>query len=153
MSAGAVLHRTGKSKCTELGGLHQTMPWTLVLGAVGGMACLAVPFTSGFTSKTIILAAAEQAHLFWPWLILEIASVGVFLHAGLKFPYFVFFGKDSGLRPKEANKGMLAAMSFLAIICIYLGCFPEVLYNNLPNSEIVKSAMPYTFSDIYFHHF
>ena len=33
---------------------------------------------------------------------LTAASAGVFLHAGIKFPWFVFFQKDSGLRPKDA---------------------------------------------------
>ncbi|MEW6595014.1 MAG: Na(+)/H(+) antiporter subunit D [Thermodesulfobacteriota bacterium] len=153
MSAGAVLYRTGRSKCTELGGLYNTMPWTLILGGIGALAISSVPLTSGFTSKTIIIAAAANQHLFWAWLILEIASAGVFLHAGIKFPYFVFFAKDSGLRPAEAPKSMLAGMGLLAFLCLSLGMFPERLYDILPNSELVKAAMPYTFSDIYLHHF
>jgi len=153
MSAGAVLHRTGKSKCTDLGGLYRTMPLTFIFGTIGALAISAVPLTSGFTSKTIILAAAQSEHMFWIWLVLEIASAGVFLHAGIKFPYFVFFAKDKGLRPKEAPKGMLLGMGFLSAICIYLGCFPKVLYDILPNSDIVKAAMPVSFSDIYIHHF
>ena len=132
MSAGAVLYRTGLSKCTDLGGLYRTMPLTLILGTIGAMAISAVPLTSGFTSKTMIVAAAEHRHLLWPWLILEIASAGVFLHAGIKFPYFVFFAKDSGLRPPEAPRTMLAAMGVLAFLCIYLGIHPEPLYHLLP---------------------
>jgi multicomponent Na+:H+ antiporter subunit D len=66
------------------------------------------------------------------WLILEIASAGVFLHAGIKFPYFVFFAKDNGLRPGEAPKHMLAAMAFLSFICIFLGIYPQPLYDILP---------------------
>ncbi len=132
MSAGAVLYRVGKSKCTELGGLYKTMPWTLVFGTIGALAISAVPLTSGFTSKTIILHAAEHEGLFWPWLVLEVASAGVFLHAGIKFPYFVFFNVDRGLRPKEAPKSMLFAMGFLAFLCIALGVFPQPLYDILP---------------------
>jgi multicomponent Na+:H+ antiporter subunit D len=132
MSAGAVLYRVGKSKCTELGGLYKTMPWTLVFGTIGALAISAVPLTSGFTSKTIILHAAEGEGLFWPWLILEAASAGVFLHAGIKFPYFVFFNVDRGLRPKEAPRSMLYAMGFLAFLCIALGVFPQPLYAILP---------------------
>ncbi len=153
MSAGAVLYRTGKSKCTDLGGLYNTMPWTLVLGGIGALAISAVPLTSGFTSKTIIMAAAANQHLFWPWLILEIASAGVFLHAGIKFPYFVFFAKDKGLRPPEAPKCMILGMGILAFFCIYLGMFPERLYNILPNTALVKEHMPFTFYDIYVEHF
>ncbi len=132
MSAGAVLYRVGKSKCTDLGGLYKTMPWTLVFGTIGALAISAVPLTSGFTSKTIILHAAETRHLFWPWLILEAASAGVFLHAGIKFPYFVFFNQDKGLRPKEAPLSMLLAMGFLSFLCLFLGIHPQPLYDLLP---------------------
>ncbi len=50
MSAGAVLFRTGKSKCTELGGLYKTMPITMILGTIGALAISSVPFTSVFVS-------------------------------------------------------------------------------------------------------
>jgi multicomponent Na+:H+ antiporter subunit D len=123
---------TGRSKCTELGGLYKTMPWTLLFGVIGALAISSFPGTSGFTTKTLIIEGAVHEHLFWPWLILEIASAGVFLHAGIKFPYFVFFAKDQGLRPGEANRSMLIAMGFLAFLCLLLGLYPEPLYRLLP---------------------
>ena len=153
MSAGAVLYRTGKSKLTELGGLYSSMPWTLILGIVGALAISSAPFTSGFTSKTISILAAEHQGLFWVWLILEIASAGVVLHAGLKFPYFVFFAKDRGLRPAEAPGTMLLGMGVLAFISIYLGCFPSQFYKILPYSEVIKAHVPVSFTEIYVGHF
>ena len=150
MSAGAVLFRTGKSKCTELGGRCKTMPITMILGTIGALSISSVPLTSGFVSKTLIVAAAEQQHYLWVWLVLEIASAGVFLHAGIKFPYFVFFNVDRGLRPKEAPKPMLIGMGLLAFLCILLGCYPAPLYNILPYSDAVTST---TFSAIYIDHF
>ena len=149
MSAGAVLYRTGKSKCTELGGLYKTMPITMVLGTIGALSISSVPLTSGFVSKTLIVAAAEQQHSLWVWLVLEIASAGVFLHAGIKFPYFVFFNVDRGLRPKEAPKPMLIGMGLLAFLCIYLGCHPTPLYDILP----FDPGESKTFSAIYVDHF
>jgi multicomponent Na+:H+ antiporter subunit D len=132
MSAGSVLYMTGKSKCTELGGLYKTMPLTLIFGTIGALAISSFPGTSGFTTKSLIIEGSIHEHLFWPWLILEIASAGVFLHAGIKFPYFVFFAKDRGLRPGETNKSMLTAMGFLSFICIFLGVYPKPLYDILP---------------------
>jgi len=149
MSAGAVLFRTGKSKCTELGGLYKTMPLTMILGTIGALSISSVPLTSGFVSKTLIVAAAEQQHYLWVWLVLEIASAGVFLHAGIKFPYFVFFNVDRGLRPKEAPKPMLIGMGLLAFLCIYLGCHPTPLYDILP----FDPGESKTFSAIYVDHF
>lgn len=132
MSAGSVLYMTGKSRCTDLGGLHKTMPWTLLFGVIGALAISAFPGTSGFTSKSLIVEGALHEHLKWVWLVLEVASAGVFLHAGIKFPYFVFFAKDRGLRPGETNKSMRYAMGFMSFLCIFLGLYPQPLYALLP---------------------
>ncbi len=140
MSAGAVLYMTGKSRCTDLGGLYKTMPWTLIFGTIGALAISSFPGTSGFTSKTLIIDQSVAQHLVWVWLVLEIASAGVFLHAGIKFPYFVFFAKDNGLRPGETNRTMLAAMGFMAFLCIFLGVYPQPLYDVLPFGEVHYQA-------------
>ncbi len=145
MSAGSVLYMVGKSKCTDLGGLYKTMPLTLIFGAIGALSISSFPGTSGFTSKSLIIDGAIHEHLVWVWLILEIASAGVFLHAGIKFPYFVFFAKDKGLRPGETNKSMLIAMAFLSFLCIFLGLYPQPLYNILPY-EVHYQA--YTFNHV-----
>ncbi|MDT8440902.1 MAG: Na(+)/H(+) antiporter subunit D [Desulfuromonadales bacterium] len=143
MSAGAVLYMTGKSKCTDLGGLYKTMPLTMIFGTIGALAISSFPFLSGFTTKPMIIEAGVHEHLFWVWLVLEIASAGVFLHAGIKFPYFVFFAKDNGLRPGEPPRHMLAAMALLAFVCVFLGLYPQPLYNILPFGTVEFHA--YTF--------
>lgn len=145
MSAGSVLYMTGKSKCTDLGGLYKTMPLSLIFGGIGALAISSFPGTSGFTSKSLIIDGAIHEHLVWVWLVLEIASAGVFLHAGIKFPYFVFFAKDKGLRPGETNKPMLIAMGFMAFMCIFLGLYPQPLYDVLPY-EVHYHA--YTFNHV-----
>jgi multicomponent Na+:H+ antiporter subunit D len=145
MSAGSVLYMTGKSKCTDLGGLYKTMPWTLIFGCIGALSISSFPATSGFTSKSLIIDGAIHEHMVWVWLVLEVASAGVFLHAGIKFPYFVFFAKDQGLRPGETDKPMLIAMGFLSFMCIFLGLYPQPLYNVLPY-EVHYQA--YTFNHV-----
>jgi multicomponent Na+:H+ antiporter subunit D len=132
MSAGVVLYRTGKSKCTDLGGLFRTMPVTTICGIIGALAISSFPLTSGFTTKTLISQAAIDEQLMVVYLLLTAASAGVFLHAGIKFPWFVFFQKDSGLRPKDAPWNMALAMIFCAAICIVLGVFPNLIYAYLP---------------------
>jgi multicomponent Na+:H+ antiporter subunit D len=132
MSAGAVLYQTGKRKCTDLGGLFQSMPVTAACGIVGALAISSFPWTSGFVSKSMISQAAGDQHLAITWYLLMAASAGVFLHAGIKFPWFVFFQKDSGLRPPDPPWNMQAAMIFFAALCIALGIWPEPLYRLLP---------------------
>src|SRR5690606_18556086 len=102
MSAGSVLLMTGGvRRCSDLGGLYKSMPFTTWMGIIGALSISAFPLTSGFVSKSMVNQAAAEQHLFWVWLGLTAASAGVFLHAGIKFPWFVFFQKDSNLRPPE----------------------------------------------------
>jgi multicomponent Na+:H+ antiporter subunit D len=132
MSAGSVLMMTGKRKCTDLGGLFQSMPVTTICGIVGALAISSFPLTSGFVSKSMISQSAADEHLFALWLALAAASAGVFLHAGIKFPWFVFFQKDSGLRPPDPPRSMRYAMIFFALLCVGLGIAPGPLYALLP---------------------
>jgi len=132
MSAGAVVYRTGFNKCTEVGGLFRTMPLTAICGIIGALAISGFPLTSGFTTKTMISQAAANEGLVAVYFLLAAASAGVFLHAGIKFPWFVFFQRDSGLRPKDAPWNMAVAMVFFSVLCILFGVAPELLYRFLP---------------------
>jgi multicomponent Na+:H+ antiporter subunit D len=132
MSAGVVVYRTGLNKCTEVGGLFRTMPLTAVCGIVGALAISGFPLTSGFTTKTLISQAAADEGLVAVYFTLAAASAGVFLHAGIKFPWFVFFQRDSGLRPKDAPWNMAAAMVLFSVLCVLFGVAPELLYRFLP---------------------
>jgi multicomponent Na+:H+ antiporter subunit D len=132
MGAGAVIHMTGRSKLNELGGLYKTMPITLVLYMIGGFAISAFPLFSGFVSKSMVVSGAAHDHRPLVALLLTMASAGTFLHTGLKLPYYMFFGKDSGIRAKEPPMNMLIAMGMAAFLCIGIGVLPGPLYNLLP---------------------
>lgn len=132
MGAGAVIEMTGRRKLTELGGLYKTMPYTLVLYMIGGFAISAFPLFSGFVTKSMVVAGASHDHRPAVALLLTMASAGTFLHTGLKLPYYMFFGKDSGIEAKEPPKNMLIAMGMAAFLCIAIGVVPGPLYNLLP---------------------
>ncbi|MDO8262510.1 MAG: Na(+)/H(+) antiporter subunit D [Gallionella sp.] len=133
MGAGAVIQMTGRSKLSELGGIYRYMPVTFVLYMIGGFSISAFPLFSGFVSKSMEVSAAADLHLTWIWLLLSLASAGTFLHTGLKLPYFTFLGEDCGARPTEPPRNMLVAMGIAAFLCIFIGVYPDWLYNMLPN--------------------
>lgn len=132
MSAGVVIYRTGKGKCTELGGLFRTMPITTICAIIGALSISSFPLTSGFTTMTMISQAAVDEGMMAVYFLLAAASAGVVLHAGIKFPWYVFFQKDSKLRPDDAPWNMAAAMIIFSAGCILLGVFPELIYAYLP---------------------
>lgn len=146
-SAGSVLYMTGKRKCTDLGGLFRTMPLTTMCGIVGALSISSFPLTSGFVSKSMISEAAGVERLAAVWFLLHAASAGVFLHAGIKFPWFVFFQKDSGLRPPDPPWNMRLAMLILSAFCLGFGLVPGVLYAMLP---FKVDFVPYTASHVVF---
>ena len=141
MAAGSVLQVTGKIRCTDLGGLYKTMPLTCLFCIVGAASISAFPLFSGFVSKSMIISAAAHNKLIIVWLMLQFASAGVFHHAGIKVPFFMFFGHDSGIRAKEPPLNMLLAMAIAAGLCLFLGVYPYPLYSILPNPV---DYIPYT---------
>jgi len=132
MSMGAVLHVTGRSNGSDLGGLYKTMPKTAALCIVGALSISAFPLFSGFVSKAVIMSAVLDAGHDWIWLVLLFASAGVFHHAGIKIPYFAFFAHDAGIRASEPPRNMLLAMLLAALLCVGIGVYPEALYRLLP---------------------
>src|SRR5687767_15387052 len=141
MGAGAVLQVTGLRKLSDMGGLYKTMPVTLSLYMVGAFAISAVPLFSGFVSKSMVVSSAGESHRAAIFLLLTLASAGTFLHTGLKLPYYMFFGRDRGLRYHEPPTNMLVAMGVAAAACVLIGIFPALLYSNLPYRA---DYVPYT---------
>lgn len=142
MSMGAVLHMTGRVRATDLGGLYKSMPLTAVFCMIGAASISAFPLFSGFVSKSLTMTAVAEAHQTFIWLALLFASAGVFHHAGIKVPYYVFFGHDVGITTREPPMNMRIAMGLAAFICIFLGIYPAPLYALLP---FPVNYQPYTF--------
>jgi multicomponent Na+:H+ antiporter subunit D len=141
MTMGAVMHQTGKSNATDLGGLYKTMPLTTLFCIIGAISISGVPFTNGFVSKSMILGASAHEGMAILSFVLLFASAGVLHHAGIKVPYFTFFSHDSGIRTKEPPLNMILAMGIAAFLCVFIGIFPGPLYSILP---FPVDFVPYT---------
>lgn len=141
MTAGSVIYMTGKHKFTELGGLVRIMPVTAICAIIGAFTISALPLTSGFVSKSMLTQAAANEQLLYVWLLLTAASAGTFLYAGLKFPWLVFFEKETGLQAEDPPVNMRVAMILAAVLCVLIGVAPGLLYSLLPYSV---DYVPYT---------
>lgn len=141
MGAGVVLYTTGRSKLTELGGLYRHQRLIFWLYMIGAFSISGFPLFNGFISKSIIVAAASESQHSVPMLLLVLASVGTFLHTGLKLPYWTWLGRDSDVVPSKPPKNMIAAMAIAAFLCTLFGIYPDLLYQELPYA---MSFEPYT---------
>jgi multicomponent Na+:H+ antiporter subunit D len=126
----------------------------LALYMVGAVSISSVPLFSGFVSKELGVEAAYRSDLVWLVLLLKVASVGTFLHTGLKLPHGAFIGRE-GLGP-ATNDGhritvgpvpvsMYVAMGIGAVANLVIGLFPALLYDLLPHAV---DYTPYSFAKI-----
>jgi multicomponent Na+:H+ antiporter subunit D len=146
MSMGAILHRVGTVKATELGMLYRSMPWTTFFCIIGALSISAFPLFSGFVTKSMTLTAAANGGYDIAFFVLLFASAGVLHHSGIKIPFYGFFGHhDAGHKVKEAPLNMLIAMGITAFLCVGIGVYPQPLYNILPYPVDFE---PYTASHV-----
>ncbi len=149
MGSGAVLHMVGETRMSQLGGLYKKMPWTFLFTLIGGLSISAFPLFSGFVSKSMIVQAGFDSHVYWAAFLLNLAAIGTFYCNGLKVPYFIWFGKNN-CQPKTWERAsdppwnMMAAMGLTAFLCIFIGCFTPYLYSQLPNQGPEVAYHPYT---------
>lgn len=146
MAAGAVVHAAGSGKLTELGGIARQLWGVVVLYMIGAFAISGVPLFSGFVSKSIIVSASAASAPGAIELMLVAASMGTFLHTGLKLPWFAFFARPAEPDTKAGSVGhvppsMYLAMTVAAAVCVGLGVLPSLLYRAIPD---MPSYEPYT---------
>jgi Formate hydrogenlyase subunit 3/Multisubunit Na+/H+ antiporter, MnhD subunit len=139
MGTGSVLHMTGKTKFTELGGLYAKMPATFFFTLIGCLSISAAPFFAAYASKSMIIGAGFEQHLNWASWLLMFGATGTFMYNGLKLPYFLFFGgnkcsKDTWDKAGDPSWNMLIAMALGAALCILVGIAPDLLYGLLPHT-------------------
>lgn len=137
MGVGAVLEMAGTSKLNELGGMYKKMPLAMLGTVIGGISISGFPLTSGFVSKSMIVAAAGDSHHLFLMIMLLLASVGTFLSVGVKLPYYIFFGEEKAhtgeiAKAKDPSWNMVLAMAIASFYCFFIGIFPDWLYEKLP---------------------
>ena len=154
--AGSVLTATGERDMEHLGGLIHRMPQTAFVFLVGCAAISALPPLNGFVSEWLTFQAILLSPQLPSWgLKLLVPAVGALLalSAALAAACFVkafgvtFLGRartPAAERACETDRFSLAAMFFLAALCLVAGILPGVFIDALaPVAEgLVGERMP-----------
>lgn len=126
LAMGAIVYRIGTVKLADLAGIGRSMPLTMAVFVVGGMALVGVPGTAGFVSKWYLAVGAFERD-WWPlvFLILVTSLIAV-VYVG-RIVEVAFFHEPSELaaRAKDPPLSMLLPMLALAAAIIYLGVDTE----------------------------
>jgi hydrogenase-4 component B len=141
--AGAVLNATGERDMEHLGGLIHRMPQTAFVFLVGCVAISALPPLNGFVSEWLTFQAILLSPQLRAWgLKFLVPAVGALLalSAALAAACFVkafgvsFLGRartPAAANARETDGASLAAMFFLAALCLVAGILPGVFIDAL----------------------
>src|SRR6266851_193515 len=154
--AGAVLTATGERDMEHLGGLIHRMPQTAFVFLIGCVAISALPPLNGFVSEWLTFQAILLSPQLPSWgLKFLVPAVGALLalSAALAAACFVkafgvtFLGRartPAALRAAETDQCSLAAMYFLAALCLVAGVLPGLFIDALAPvvTSLVGDRMP-----------
>ena len=154
--AGAVLVSTGERDMERLGGLIHRMPQTAFVFLVGCAAISALPPLNGFVSEWLTFQAILLSPQIPSWgLKLLVPAVGALLalSAALAAACFVkafgvtFLGRartPAAEHAGETDRFSLAAMFFLAALCLVAGILPGFFIDALAPvvQSLVGARMP-----------
>ena len=135
MSAGAVIHKTGKTSVDELRGIGKRMPATMWCFTIVSLGLVGIPPTGGFISKWNIAEGAMTLSNAASWIGPACLLVSAILTAAylLSISIRAFFpGEDmpaAELSRCEASWRMIVPMALLSVLVVALGMFPGALLN------------------------
>ena len=155
--AGAVLNSTGERDMEHLGGLIHRMPQTAFVFLVGCVAISALPPLNGFVSEWLTFQAILLSPQLPVWgLKFLVPAVGALLalSAALAAACFVkafgvsFLGRartPAAAQAQETDGKSLAAMYFLAALCLIAGILPGIFLDALApvSKALVGTSMPH----------
>ncbi len=133
LSVGAIMYATGGlRRISQLKGLGSRMPITAVCFFIGAVAMGGLPPLNGFMSKLTLFVAGGQLHLWWAvgiGMFVSILTLTCMVHAGYK----IFWGHPTtepagnpGL--KEVPVSIWIGMVVLAVLCIVIGVYPQLIH-------------------------
>ena len=138
MSAGAIIHKTGKTQVAELEGIGKQMPVTMWCFTLASVGLVGIPPCLGFVSKWYLAQGALNmtgvASLF-SWLAPVVLLISALLTAGYLLPISIrgfFPGHDGEGNLKffekcEPTHVMLIPLIILTALMILAGMFPGSL--------------------------
>ncbi|MGN1125317.1 MAG: proton-conducting transporter membrane subunit [Candidatus Gastranaerophilaceae bacterium] len=142
LSAGSVYVETHTRNVEELGGLIKSMPKTALLFLIGSIAICGLPPFNGFVSEFLIyfgMFKCLSAHHFLFITLMLFAIAGLALIGTMAILCFtkafsvIFLGmprSDFAEKVKSDNENsMILPMSFLALLTLVIGIFPQYVFN------------------------
>ena len=134
MSAGAIIHKTGKTRVDELKGTGKQMPCVMWCFLLASLSLVGIPPLAGFVSKWYLAVGSLESGISTAsWLGPLILLVSALLTAGYLLPICInafLPGRDfepASSEKKEPSWLMLLPLFILSAFSLILGIWPSAL--------------------------
>ena len=132
LCAGAIVHRTGATKLSQMGGLARRMP--LVAGAfvIGAAAIAGMPPLNGYVSLSLIHHGLTDTHQTIPLIVVLFGQLITIAALG-RAAWLAFFRarEDEYDSFERLRPGMVTALGGLALCCVAFGVLPTAVLNRM----------------------
>lgn len=131
MGAGAIIHKTGKTKASQLRGIGKEMPQVMLCFTFCSLGLIGIPAFSGFISKWYLITGSLKSGIpVFSWLGPVVLLVSALLTAGYLLPVSIrgfFPGADfntESVVKREPSYKMLVPMAVMTVLTVIFGLFP-----------------------------
>jgi formate hydrogenlyase subunit 3/multisubunit Na+/H+ antiporter MnhD subunit len=150
LMSGTVRRATGSDEIEDMGGLARHLPVTFASGLVAALAISGVPPFNGFVSKWLVYQGTLSLGSGLATAVLVVAVFGsaLTLASFVKVIYSAFLAPapkspkpvtEARTRPRESI-WLAAPMVVLAVACIVLGLWPQLIIDNVLVLAIPEGA-------------
>jgi multicomponent Na+:H+ antiporter subunit D len=132
LCAGAIVHRTGATKLSEMGGMARSMPVIAGVFILGALSIAGLPPLNGYVSVSLIHQDLLASHQAVPYALMLAAQVITVAALG-RAAWLAFFRRPAqDVRPRERLRpGMLAGLAGLSSCCVVFGAAGPVVLRTL----------------------
>ncbi len=132
LAAGAIVHRTGLTRLSEMGGLARRMPVTAAAFVLGAASIAGLPPFNGYVSLSLIHEGLQRNHETLPYL-LTLAAQAITVAALGRAAWLAFFRprQEDLDMPERLRPGMIAAFAGLGVLCVAFGAAGPVVLRRL----------------------
>lgn len=148
LCAGSILHATGKSRLSEMGGLARSRPLTTAAFVVGAAAIAGIPPLNGYASIGLIHDSLLHDHpaTYAALILAQVVTIAALGRA----TYLAFFRpRDEGYeRLERMHPGMLTAFLVLVVGCFAFGVLPGYVIRDVvaPSASWLTTSGAYASS-------
>jgi multicomponent Na+:H+ antiporter subunit D len=131
LCAGAIVHQTGVTKLSEMGGLARRMPLITAAFVLGVLSIAGIPPLNGYVSVSLIHQGLADHHEIVPYLLV-LAAQAVTIAALGRAAWLAFFRPAPGPeRREQLRPGMIAGLASLGACCVAFGAAGPLVLRDL----------------------